>query len=157
MKMRRKDREVTSPEEIRAIIDNCQVCRIAMEDLEGLYIVPLNFGYTYENNQLELYFHSAKQGRKINALRENSEVGFEMDCDHKLVTGEAACDYSYFFKSIIGKGQVSFIDDIEEKKEALSLLMKHQTREDFVFDDKMAATVEVFKIRASSFTGKVHS
>ncbi len=64
--MRRKDREVVDQKEIMQIIDNCKVCRIAMHDKEGLYIVPLNFGYSYENSQLVLFFNRAKEGRKIN-------------------------------------------------------------------------------------------
>ena len=125
--MRRKDREVNEINELLPIIDQCKTCRIAMQDNAGIYIVPLNFGYIYENNQLVLYFHSAKEGRKIYTLKENSNVCFEMDCEHRLITGDTACKYSYSFKSIIGNGTAVFIDDAEEKKSALSILMKHQT------------------------------
>lgn len=154
--MRRKDREVTNIDELMQIIDRCKVCRIAMQDKAGLYIVPMNFGYAYENNQLELFFHTAKEGRKINALKENGDVCFEMDCEHRLITGDAACEYGYCFKSIIGNGKAVFIDNIEEKKTALSALMKHQTGQDFSFDDKMANNVSVFKIIVHSFSGKDH-
>lgn len=123
--MRRKDREVNEINELLPIIDQCKTCRIAMQDNAGIYIVPLNFGYIYENNQLVLYFHSAKEGRKIYTLKENSNVCFEMDCEHRLITGDTACKYSYSFKSIIGNGTAVFIDDAEEKKSALSILMKH--------------------------------
>lgn len=152
--MRRKDREVTEPGELMQIIDQCKVCRIAMHDKAGLYIVPMNFGYTYENNQLVLFFHSAKEGRKISALQENSEVCFEMDCEHRLITADAACKYGYFFKSVIGYGKAVFIEDIEEKKTALSLLMKHQTGQDFSFDAGMVNSVSVFKIIVHNYTGK---
>lgn len=46
--MRRKDREITDIEEIRDIIEKCKVCRLAMQDEEGLYLVPLNFGYEFK-------------------------------------------------------------------------------------------------------------
>ncbi|ABN51460.1 MAG TPA: pyridoxamine 5'-phosphate oxidase family protein [Hungateiclostridium thermocellum] len=156
MKLRRKDREVTEIKELIQIIDQCKVCRIAIQDSAGLYIVPMNFGYAYENNQLVLFFHSAKDGRKVRALKENSDVCFEMDCEHRLITGDTACQYSYSFKSIIGNGKVVFIDDAEEKKAALSALMKHQTGKDFSFDDKMIDSVLVFKIIVHEFTGKYH-
>ena len=152
--MRRKDREVTDPKELMQIIDQCKVCRIAMHDKAGLYIVPMNFGYRYENNQLVLFFHSAKEGRKINALKENSDVGFEMDCEHNLITADVACQYGYFFKSIIGNGKAIFIDDVEEKKVALALLMKYQTGQDFSFVDEMVSSVTVFKIMVQNFSGK---
>jgi uncharacterized protein len=154
--MRRKDREVTEPQELMQIIDQCKVCRIGMQDEFGLYIVPMNFGYTYENGQLVLFLHSAKQGRKTDALKANSAVCFEMDCEHNLLTADTACNYGFYFKSIIGNGKAEFIDNIEEKKAALSVLMKHQTGQDFSFDDKMAGTVTVFKIVADNFTGKDH-
>lgn len=154
--MRRKDREVTEIKELMQIIDRCKVCRIAMQDKVGLYIVPMNFGYTYGNNQLVLFFHSAKEGRKINALKENNEICFEMDCEHSLITADVACQYGYFFKSIIGNGKAVFIDDVEEKKTALSTLMRHQTGQDFSFDDNMANSVSVFKIIVHNFIGKDH-
>lgn len=154
--MRRKDRGITEIKELLQIIDLCMVCRIAMQDVAGLYIVPMNFGYTYENNQLVLYFHSAKQGRKITALKESSNICFEMDCEHRLISADVACEYSYSFKSVIGNGKAVFIDDLEEKKTALSVLMKHQTAQDFSFDDKMANNVCVFKVVVKEFTGKYH-
>lgn len=67
--MRRKDREVTCEADKLAILDECKVCRVALQDEQGLYIVPMNFGYQYESDRLTLYFHSAKSGRKITALQ----------------------------------------------------------------------------------------
>lgn len=154
--MRRKDREVTEVSEKLAIIDQCKVCRIALEDKEGLYIVPMNYGYVYENEELVLYFHSAKEGRKIDAIKENSNAAFEMDCQHGLIAGDTACEYGYRYKSVIGKGTAAFIEDTEEKKKALSAIMKHQTGEDFTFEDRMLNAVAVFKITADNFTGKDH-
>ena len=154
--MRRKDREVTELNELKQIIDQCKVCRIAMQDEAGLYIVPMNFGYTFDNNQLILFFHSAKEGRKINALKENSDVCFEMDCNHSLITANVTCNYGYSFKSIIGNGKAVFIDDVGEKKTALSTLMKHQTRQDFSLDDRMVNTVCVFKIIVHNYSAKDH-
>lgn len=156
MNLRRKDREITEINELMQIINQCKVCRIAMQDNDGLYIVPMNFGYIYEKNQLALFFHSAKEGRKITALKENSDICFEMDCEHSLIIADAACQYSYSFRSIIGNGKAVFIDDVEEKKNALAILMKHQTGQDFSFDDKMANSVSVFKVIVHEFTGKYH-
>ncbi len=154
--MRRKDKEVTEVKEIIQIIDQCKVCRIAMQDNAGLYIVPMNFGYTYENNQLVLFFHSAKEGRKIAALKDNDNICFELDCEHHLITADVACQYGYSFKSVIGNGQSVFIDEVEEKKNALSILMKHQTGKDFSFNDEMVNSVSVFKVIVHNYTGKYH-
>lgn len=154
--LRRKDREVTGTKDLLQIIDQCKVCRIGMKDELGLYIVPLNFGYTYEDKQLVLFFHSAKQGRKIDCLKASGDVCFEMDCEHSLITADSPCNYGFYFKSVVGNGKAEFIDDPEEKKSALSALMMHQTGQDFSFDDEMASAVTVFKIIVTSFTGKDH-
>ena len=69
MKMRRMDRLVSDRARIGRIIADSAVCRVAVKDEEGLYIVPLSFGYVYEGDSLTLYFHSAKEGRKIRAMR----------------------------------------------------------------------------------------
>lgn len=152
--MRRKDREVTVIDEKIEIISNCKVIRLAMKDKEGLYIVPLNFGYSYLNDKLTLYFHSAKEGRKLDGIVENPEVAFEMDCEHKLIEAEIPCLYGFSYKSIIGNGVSSIVENMEEKKSALSLLMKHQTGKDFTFEDKHAKAVTVFKVEVTNFSAK---
>ena len=153
--MRRANREIKDLDEIKKIVDECKVIRIAMKDDEGLYIVPLNFGYTFRDNTFTFYFHSAKEGRKIDGFKANNEVAFEMDCEHELVVAEKACGYSYKFASIIGTGKVSFLDG-EEKLNALSILMKHQTEKDFAFDKKMAKGVAVCSLTAEKLTAKAN-
>lgn len=152
--MRRKDREVTDVNELRQIMDLCKVCRIGMEDQNGIYIVPMNFGYVFENDQFMLFFHSANEGRKITALKEHGEVCFEMDCAHNLIHADSACQYGYLYQSIIGTGQVVFLDHPEDKKMALSAIMKHQTDRDFLFNDQEVKKVTVFKIVVQNCTGK---
>ena len=51
--MRRSDRMITDREEIVDVLDSCKVFRMAVHDEEGMYIVPLNFGYTYEEDVLD--------------------------------------------------------------------------------------------------------
>jgi len=127
-----------------------------MEDEKGLYIVPMNFGYEFQDGKPTLFFHSAKEGRKINALRNRPEVAVEMDGGHHLEEGAVACDYAFGFQSIIGTGTAEFVDDPEEKKRLLTRLMEHQTGKTFRFDDAMAETVCVFKIIVSAFSAKHH-
>lgn len=154
--MRRKDREVTDINELLDIIQECRICHLGMQDDKGIYIVPLNYGFEYVENQLNLYFHSAKVGRKIDALKLNPNVCIEMDYDHRLIEGDKACDYSFGFKSIIGNGQVSFVEDYNEKLKGLQLLMHHETMKEFEFDEKMVNMVTVMKVVVHEFTGKYH-
>ena len=60
--MRRKDREITEWNELLEVVQLCDVCRLAINDGEYPYILPLNFGYDAENGKITLYFHSARDG-----------------------------------------------------------------------------------------------
>lgn len=153
--MRRKEREVLEKKDLLAIIDQCKVCRVATQDRDGLYMIPLNFGYEYEENQLTLFFHSAKEGRKVDAFAQNEKIAFEMDCGHGLVDGgEIACKYSFAFQSITGNGTIQVVEALEEKKRGLTLLMKHQTGKEFLFQENMTKAVLVYKVLVTNFTGK---
>ena len=153
--MRRKDREVVNPQELKHILDVCKICRIAYQDDEGLTIVPLNFGYVYDE-QLTLYFHSAKAGRKFDAFQTPQSVAFEMDGAHRLIEGEEACDFSYSFVSIIGNGIIFNVEDSDEKIKALQCLMHHETKRDFEIRPEMTQQVAIFKLNVSQLTGKYH-
>lgn len=87
--MRRKDREVTDEARIDEIISRCNCCRIGFNDSGEVYIVPLNFGYVKQDGRRTFYFHSAKDGRKIDLVKDGYEVGFEMDCGYELHPGES--------------------------------------------------------------------
>lgn len=151
--MRRKDREVTDKKGIQNIMERCPICRVAFTDDEGAFIVPMNYGYQWEE-ELTLYFHSALEGRKIAALQANPSVFFEMDIHHGIQEGATACQYSAYFESVMGTGKASLVSDVAEKKKALALLMHHQAGKDFVFDEQDVASVAVIKVVADSVTAK---
>ncbi|MCL2139305.1 MAG: pyridoxamine 5'-phosphate oxidase family protein [Treponema sp.] len=153
--MRRKDREIQSIDEKIKIIDKCKHCRLGLSENDIPYIIPLNYGYSYENNILNLFFHSAKDGKKIEIIKNNSKSCFEIDCDTKLIEGENACKFSYEFRSIIGFGEIIILKTNKEKNEGLSNIMKHQTGKNFMFNKEQLDNVLVFKMVVSSFTGKV--
>lgn len=155
--MRRKDREVTELSEIRKVIDTCKVCRMGLIDDEGVYIVPVNYGYELEDGNLILYFHGAKEGKKLELLHKNPKIGIEMDCGHNLVEGKMPCQYSYNYASMIGKGTARITEDPEEKIKALELIMKQQTGKDFdAFrkNPKLANAVTIIRVDVSEYTCK---
>ena len=132
--MRRSDREIREAERIDAIISSCHCCRLGFCDGKDAYIVPLNFGFCSEGGKRAFYFHSAKEGRKIELIARNGHAGFELDTGYALKTGETACSHSARFQSVIGSGTVSFVEEAAEKKTALRLLMEHNTgRADWKF------------------------
>ncbi len=154
--MRRKDREVTDIQELLSIVEECRICHVGLLDDKGVYVVPLNYGFEYVNKQLILYFHCAQVGRKIDAIIKNPNVCVEMDCDHRLIEGEKACDFSFGFKSIIGNGVATILSNYDEKLKGLSLLMKHETLKEYAFDENMVNHVSVIKVIVNEFSGKYH-
>ena len=81
--MRRKDREVTDLSDIIGIMENCDVCRLALNDDGYPYILPLNFGMAVNGDKITLYFHSALEGYKVGLIRNDNRASFEMDCKHQ--------------------------------------------------------------------------
>ena len=153
--MTRREREVTDINKIIEILDKSKVVHVGMVDGDEPYVVPMNYGYVFENGKLIIYLHGARRGRKLDVMRANPKVFFEMECDIVPFEGDIACRYGITYSSVMGRGIAEIIDeDAEEKKKALSVLMKTQTGRDFEFEDKMVAFVSVIKITASEFTAK---
>jgi nitroimidazol reductase NimA-like FMN-containing flavoprotein (pyridoxamine 5'-phosphate oxidase superfamily) len=154
--MRRKDKEISAIADKLAIIAKCKICRLGLSKNNCPYIVPLNYGYAYESEKLTLFFHGAKEGKKIGMMQSNNNACFEIDCDTKLVEGEKACDYGYEFRSIIGTGKIFFLKTNSEKANGLNKIMKHQTGKEmehsFAEDD--LNNVCVYKMAVDEFTGK---
>jgi nitroimidazol reductase NimA-like FMN-containing flavoprotein (pyridoxamine 5'-phosphate oxidase superfamily) len=152
--MRRKDLEVLDKERLVKVLDGCKVCRLGISD-EVPYIVPMNFGYSWDD-RLTLYFHSAPRGRKLDLMRQNPRVSFEMDCDHQLVAGSTACRYSYRYSSLMGAGKVRFLEDAGEKLEALRCIMRQVTgTDDYEYDEPAVRSVAVFAVDATEVIGKI--
>jgi nitroimidazol reductase NimA-like FMN-containing flavoprotein (pyridoxamine 5'-phosphate oxidase superfamily) len=155
--MRRKDREVLDDRKIDEIINQSKICRIGFIDAGEVYIVPLNYGYVYENGKRVLYFHSAKEGRKIDLVKLNPTVGFELDTGFELWEADTACDYSAGYQSVIGNGVISIVDDFKEKKSALTKLMATNTgKTEWSFTPGRIDSVAVFKLEVTNISCKEH-
>lgn len=153
--MRRSDREITNKKVIEEFVAEEQILRIAFYDDGDIYIVPVNYGYLYENDKYSFYFHGAKAGRKYELSKSKPIVGFEIDGKYKLQENEMACDFSAAFQSVIGTGTLQLVDDIEEKKIGLNALMKQTTQHsEWNYNDKMLEAVAVFKIEAHKISCK---
>lgn len=152
--MRRAEKEVKDLEQLEEILRACTAVRIGTQDEEGMFIVPMNYGYDLAEGQLTLYLHSAQEGRKAAAFRRGGAVAFEMDCGHELMTAEQACSYSYAYRSIMGSGTIRELTDLGEKYEALNAIMRHMTGRDWEMPEAAVARVSVFAVRAERWTGK---
>ncbi|HWQ59163.1 MAG TPA: pyridoxamine 5'-phosphate oxidase family protein [Clostridia bacterium] len=152
--MRRKDREITDLREIERIIRRCMSIRIAMLDGEYPYIVPMNFGYAFEGEKLRISMHSAKAGKKIDLLRANPRVAFELCVEKGLEDGKSPCNYGYLYECVMGRGTIRFVEDPAEKVALLALLARHQTGRDFAFTELHAGTVEVLVLEVEELSAK---
>ncbi|RLC18093.1 MAG: pyridoxamine 5'-phosphate oxidase family protein [Deltaproteobacteria bacterium] len=148
--MRRKEKEITDIKEIEKFLHQSNVCRLAMVDGDKPYMVPLNFGY----HDGCLFFHSAKEGRKIDLIKKNPNVCFEFDQLIKFKKAKIACDWGVEYKSVIGSGKAQLLDDLEEKIEALNIIMAQYSDRMFEYPEKMLEKTIVIKVQIDSMTGK---
>ena len=151
--MRQKNREIKDINKIEEVIDACEVCRIAINGGEYPYIVPLNFGYEM-GESLVLYFHSALEGMKIDLIKKNKKVSFEMDTAHELYSEESRGYCTFRYKSVIGTGEIYFIEDEKEKEHALQKIMDHYHMEDFPWSRAAMPRTLVYKLEVRTITGK---
>lgn len=148
--MRRKEKEITELKEIEKFLRESNVCRLAMVDGDKPYMVPLNFGY----QDGCLFFHSAKEGRKIDVIQKNPNVCFEVDQLIKLKKAKAACDWGAEYKSVIGSGRAQLLDNLDEKIAALNMIMSHYSDRTFEYPEEMLGKTIVIKVQIDSMTGK---
>ena len=156
--MRRKDREVTSLDTVREILDGAKVMHLGMTEGGAPYVLPLNYGYELKDGALRFYFHSAGEGRKVRILEENPAVFAEVDCELGLKgEGDDACVYGYYFASVMGPGKTRLLTDETEKMDALRALMRQQTgRDGFTFRPETVALVKVYEVKLDRFTAKMN-
>ena len=152
--MRKKDREIKDVKELREILEKADVARIAFSAEGAPYIVAMNYGFEW-NEGLNLYFHCAKEGRKIDLMDKNNLVCFQLDTDHELVRGASICKWSMNYRSIVGLGLLKRVVDEEEKKKGLGLIMNHYGYEgDTSYNEKVLAATEVLRLEVTEIAGK---
>lgn len=152
--MRRKDRKINDQSKIICIANKCQVVNVAFSDGEIPYIVPLNFGIDVENDEVYLYFHSAKEGKKAELIKQNPMVSFSMYTNTRLEIENVACRCTMKFESVCGHGKISYVG-IDEGIKALTCIMKNYAP-DKTYNITQAITKSVFlwKIKVLYWTGK---
>ena len=152
--MTKRERQITDPVQIRRILDESKILHLGLCVDNEPYVVPMNYGYILEEEKLTVYLHSAVRGKKLDMITANPRVFFEMECDLLPVEGVKPCQYGVVYSSVMGKGTAALVEDVEEKKKAMSILMKTQTGKDFSFDDRLVSMVAVIRIEVSEYTAK---
>jgi len=152
--MRRKDREITDRAEMEAILDAAPVCRLAMAEGTEPYVVPLCFAYVAEEDAI--YFHSAKEGKKIGMLAKNPRCCVEVDIADGPIPDESPCSWEFRYKSVICTGTATVLTDHGEKNRALNCIIRHYGDTDHQFTEKELERVCVIKIAVAEMTAKKH-
>lgn len=152
--MRRQDREVTDFQTMVDIMSRCQVCRLAFNDGEVPYILPVNFGMEVTGQTVTLYFHGALEGRKYELMARSPRAAFEMDCETVLCSDRAAGNCTMAYQSVIGRGDIAFLEGAE-KVRALDILTAHYHPEGFAYDEKVIPATRVYKLTVTAMTGKI--
>lgn len=116
--MRRNEKEVTDKEEIFNIIKSGKYTSISLSKENEPYIITLSYGFDLNKNAL--YFHCAAEGQKIDFVKSNPYVCGTIieDNGYKDGCGQA-------FRSIVYRGTISIVKDIEEKKHGFDILIDH--------------------------------
>ena len=148
--MRKKDREITDKNVLESIIHQSTVCRLAMNNSDYPYIVPLCFGYR-DNT---LYFHSAREGKKLDIIRRDNKVCFEFDIDHSLLKSDTPCKWSMAYRSVIGFGKASLIDESAAKRRALDIIMQHYRGTASAYNEAALNAMVIIKVEIENMTGK---
>ena len=152
--MRKSDREIKSKEEIIDIIKRCDVIRLAFNNGDYPYILPLNFGFKVKNDKVIFYFHSALEGTKVDIMKKDNRASFEMDTKHELQYYEERGYCTMSYESIIGRGRIRILPE-DEKMNALKKLMGHYHKsEDTYFNPAAMSRTLVYSLEVEEMTAK---
>ncbi|HBF43883.1 MAG TPA: pyridoxamine 5'-phosphate oxidase family protein [Desulfobacteraceae bacterium] len=124
--------------------------RVAFCDGVTPYVVPITFGFKDD----KIYFHSSPKGMKIDILKKNNKVCFEIDVDAEIIPGDTPCKYEVKYRSIIGFGYAHILYDEQEKTNGLNILMGHYAQGPFSYDTKNVKRACIIRIDIETITGK---
>jgi len=149
--MRREDKQIKDKTIIESVMKEAIVCRIGLSEDNIPYVIPMNFGF--KDNYL--YLHSANKGKKIDILRKNSRICFEVDIKHEIVKSEMSCNWSMKYYSVIGFGRAYLVNSFDEKRVALDIIAeKYSGKASLKYPDSEINKIEIIKVEIETMTGK---
>ncbi len=153
--MRKSNKRITDMAVIAGLLNTAPVGRLGTIGPDGWPMVkPLNFAYL----DGRLYFHCALEGEKLDHIRFDSRVCFEVDLPIAYVKGsyENPCRAEYLYRSVIIRGRARLIDEPAEKVRALDALMaKYQPEGTFgAYPEEKLAITGIVRIDIEEVVGK---
>ena len=152
--MRRKDKEITAKNEIEDILANSMVGRLGTCANGVPYITPMNF--TYDKESSRIYLHCANEGRKIENIRANQKVCFEVEEVTNVLVKQLTCASSVAYRSVILFGNITILTDPQAKNEALQKLANKYAPQNpkVPFTEAMLNKTNVLEIEIKEMTAK---
>ena len=148
--MRKKEKEVIDVAVTESLLQEAETMRLAFCDGDEPYIVPVCFGYRGGT----IYFHSAKEGRKLDLIKRSNKLCFEVDT-YKIVKKDLPCKWTIDYTCVIGLGDAELIERVEEKKKALDVIMAHYgAAPPFEYSEAALGKMLVIRITIRSMTCK---
>lgn len=151
--MIRKDKEITDPKEMAAVIGRAAYCHLSLSDGDQPYGVPLCFGF----RDGILYLHSAPKGRKLAIIEKHPKVCVIFVAEAAPRPGSSPCNWTMTYESVVGFGEAEILNDPFEKRAALNVIAAqydHEQRSDGDFPDAELKATTVIRIPLISMTGK---
>lgn len=148
-----KPRMLIKNQEIQEVLERCFVVHVALQNGKIPYVVPMNYGYVMEEEHPVLYLHSQKNGKKINCIKANPDVGFALDWFSEKESLRAHCDMHY--QSIIGEGRLSIVEDEEECVRGMNSILLHAKKRPIKkYTEQFFAHFHVLRLDVDVFSGK---
>ncbi|MGE5389887.1 MAG: pyridoxamine 5'-phosphate oxidase family protein [Deltaproteobacteria bacterium] len=143
--MRRSDKEISDEKIIELVLKESTVCHLAMAEDNVPYVLPMNFGY----EEGIVYIHSATEGRKIDLIGRNPRVCFQAESQVAICSDEVnACAWGTRYLSVIADGLASIVEDNDEKKKALDIIMhKYSGRDGWDYKGESLAKIVIIRIK----------
>lgn len=152
--MRRMERQLEF-QQILEILKDASFGDLAFLDHGRPAVVPLSFGFQQEEKRLAFFFHSAPEGRKIEALRANPAASFSVVSRAEAVLAEPACRSTMRYACVIADGEISELTAPAEKAAALDLIMNHYgAAGHFDYPAPMLERTAILKLTVASVSGK---
>lgn len=136
--LRRQDRQINNENELSEILLKGKYTVISMCRKNEPYIVTLSYGY--DKSQNALYLHTGLEGLKIDFIKYNPNVCATIIDDRGYIMGECGHEYC----SVVINGKISFVQNIEEKKRGMEVILNHLENTPSVVKEKALKNEKVY-------------
>ena len=149
--MRKSNREITNIDEIIDVIKNVSTIRLGFNDTPYPYVVPVSFGFDFNGEKLNFYFHGATAGKKVELINTNPNVCVEGDIFHRYL--DTIKSVTCLYESFIAYGKCTKLSD-EDAIYGLNQILKHCNYANHYFNPEVLPILNVYKIEIDSITAK---